>query len=86
MPRAAGPLRRRLSRAAQPAPVAQLDRAPDYESGGQEFESLRARHFFKDLAGAVLGRFRDVTDDPCRRLRRPMLDRLLSPRSPCCPD
>src|SRR5262245_3643105 len=23
------------------APVAQLDRAPDYESGGQEFESLR---------------------------------------------
>lgn len=27
------------------APVAQLDRAPDYESGGQEFESLRVRHF-----------------------------------------
>jgi hypothetical protein len=27
------------------APVAQLDRAPDYESGGWEFESLRARHF-----------------------------------------
>src|SRR5262249_43682258 len=27
------------------APVAQLDRAPDFESGGQEFESLRARHF-----------------------------------------
>src|SRR5665213_4586929 len=26
------------------APVAQLDRAPDYESGGWEFESLRARH------------------------------------------
>ncbi len=26
------------------APVAQLDRAPDYESGGQEFESLRVRH------------------------------------------
>jgi hypothetical protein len=26
-------------------------------------ESLRARHFFKDLAVAVLGRFRDVTDD-----------------------
>ena len=25
------------------APVAQLDRAPDYEFGGQEFESLRAR-------------------------------------------
>ena len=30
--------------AAVSAPVAQLDRAPDYESGGQEFESLRARH------------------------------------------
>jgi hypothetical protein len=30
---------------AKDAPVAQLDRAPDYESGGQEFESLRARHF-----------------------------------------
>src|SRR3954447_20764559 len=28
---------------AKNAPVAQLDRAPDYESGGQEFESLRAR-------------------------------------------
>ena len=25
--------------------VAQLDRASDYESEGQEFESLRARHF-----------------------------------------
>ena len=30
---------------AKNAPVAQLDRAPDYEFGGQEFESLRARHF-----------------------------------------
>ena len=29
------------------APVAQLDRAPDYESGGQEFESLRARQQFQ---------------------------------------
>jgi hypothetical protein len=29
------------------APVAQLDRAPDYESGGQEFESLRARQIFR---------------------------------------
>jgi hypothetical protein len=25
------------------APVAQLDRAPDYESGGRRFESFRAR-------------------------------------------
>ena len=30
---------------AKNAPVAQLDRALDYESRGQEFESLRARHF-----------------------------------------
>ena len=42
------PARRRPARypalpARQCAPVAQLDRAPDYESGGQEFESLRAR-------------------------------------------
>ena len=29
------------------APVAQLDRAPDYESGGQRFESFRARHPFR---------------------------------------
>src|SRR6185295_13664182 len=29
--------------AAESAPVAQLDRAPDYESGGQRFESVRAR-------------------------------------------
>src|ERR1700733_3431047 len=34
----------RLQCLAKNAPVAQLDRAPDYESGGQEFESLRARH------------------------------------------
>lgn len=26
------------------APVAQLDRAPDFESVGRGFESLRARH------------------------------------------
>ena len=31
------------------APVAQLDRAPDYESGGQEFESLRARQHLADF-------------------------------------
>src|ERR1700730_16406960 len=31
-------------RSAKNAPVAQLDRALDYESRGQEFESLRARH------------------------------------------
>ena len=39
--------RGRLSRPlSQCAPVAQLDRAPDYESGGQRFESFRARQLF----------------------------------------
>ncbi len=31
------------------APLAQLDRASDYESEGREFESLRARHLFSHL-------------------------------------
>ena len=30
------------------APVAQLDRVPDYESGGRTFESYRARHTQKE--------------------------------------
>jgi hypothetical protein len=30
------------------APVAQLDRAPGYEPGGREFESLRAHQFCED--------------------------------------
>ena len=34
------------------APLAQLDRAFDYESKGQEFESLRARHFFTGCSSA----------------------------------
>ena len=33
---------------AQHAPVAQLDRAPGYELGGREFESLRARHYSRN--------------------------------------
>ena len=33
------------------APVAQLDRAPDFEFGGQGFESLPAHHYFKGLSG-----------------------------------
>jgi hypothetical protein len=45
-----------LSRAtAGSAPVAQLDRAPDYESGGQRFESFRARHFFQRLSYCRFG-------------------------------
>src|SRR5215218_5842629 len=39
------------------APVAQLDRAPDYESGGQRFESFRARHFPFRAAGMRLALF-----------------------------
>src|SRR5581483_11577470 len=31
------------------APVAQLDRASDYESEGRTFESFRARHFGTEL-------------------------------------
>ncbi len=41
-----GPLRCRFRRKTRPsAPVAQLDRAPDYESGGREFESSPVRHY-----------------------------------------
>ena len=31
------------------APVAQLDRASDFESAGRGFESLRARHFLNGI-------------------------------------
>src|SRR5258707_5791552 len=37
---------RSLEGLAKNAPVAQLDRALDYESRGQEFESLRARQYW----------------------------------------
>jgi hypothetical protein len=42
------------------APLAQLDRALDYESSGQRFESSRARHFTfypSNGCGAAPGRF-----------------------------
>ena len=35
------------------APVAQLDRAPGYEPGGREFESLRAHHYIQLVTVAV---------------------------------
>ena len=38
------------AKADRKAPVAQLERAPDYESGGREFESLRARQYDQRLA------------------------------------
>ncbi len=41
-------LARALTRFRAPAPVAQLDRAPDYESGGLGFESLPVRHLGQD--------------------------------------
>src|ERR1700734_2245999 len=49
---------RNIARPPRKAPVAQLDRAPDYESGGQEFESLRARHptYQIDFASLFPGR------------------------------
>ncbi len=58
------------------APVAQLDRAPDYESGGREFESLRARQQFQyvTLATAVLDRSLE------RRLERRFQVRVRSER------
>ena len=34
------------------APVAQLDRVPDYESGGRTFESYRARQIRKEYKRA----------------------------------
>ncbi len=39
------------------APLAQLDRALDYESKGREFESLRVHHFRREVAqlGRALG-------------------------------
>src|SRR5262249_15865833 len=44
----AGPVS--LGCAASRAPVPQLERASDYGSEGSEFDSLRARQFFKNLA------------------------------------
>ena len=36
------------------APVAQLDRAPDFESVGRRFESCRARQPFRELLSVAL--------------------------------
>ena len=37
-------IRQHISKFAITAPVAQLDRVPDYESGGRGFESSPVRH------------------------------------------
>ena len=42
------------------APVAQLDRAPDFESGGQGFESLPARQQLVDFDSEFLRDFLPV--------------------------
>src|SRR5215470_4512062 len=47
------------------APVAQLDRAPDYGSGGWEFESLRARHSSMDAQHDAMRSA--ATGAPCAR-------------------
>ncbi len=54
------------------APVAQLDRAPDYESGGQGFESLRVYHFQSLVIKGLRGFFckflvKKLPD--CRKMR-----------------
>ena len=43
---------------AKHAPVAQLDRASDYESEGRTFESFRARHFSSFSHLVISRRFR----------------------------
>src|SRR3954468_8081188 len=43
------------------APVAQLDRASDYESEGRTFESFRARHFLLDPVAARIARRRSAS-------------------------
>jgi hypothetical protein len=65
------------------APVAQLDRAPDYESGGQEFESLRVRHSFPYKTGHSC-RSRSAHHETSRRSRlsRMRNHRLRLDRSP----
>ena len=48
-------------------PVAQLDRAPDFESGGWEFESLRGRQRARDAATFAAGRHRRLKTGFTRR-------------------
>ena len=45
------------------APVAQLDRASDYESEGQRFESSRVCHFFQNSLRQLKKRSSSVWDD-----------------------
>jgi hypothetical protein len=53
---------------AKNAPVAQLDRALDYESRGQEFESLRARHLV-NLISSLSRSYSDLMSKASRKHR-----------------
>ena len=67
------------------APVAQLDRAPDYESGGWEFDSLRARHrnqgrsAVKEILGIGAGNCPLATGKSPIETRRAVAERIEEP-------
>ena len=59
-------------------PVAQLDRAPDYESGGRAFESLRVRHYLNvSSVRDIWLSARYLTQSALRRRRRDLIFRVL---------
>ena len=58
-------LKRSLTRRMTRAPVAQLDRAPDFESGGRGFEPLRARHP-RDIPDAISCLTNPILDSDAR--------------------
>ena len=53
------------------APLAQLDRASDYESEGREFESLRARHEHFSRVISPAGRIQEIVTQGCFSLELP---------------
>ena len=64
------------SRTLEDAPVAQLDRVPDYESGGRRFESSRARQILNPFSFMRAGfLFSSLT----RAARALVLDRFKRP-------
>src|ERR1700688_4138477 len=69
--------------AAASAPVAQLDRAPDYESGGREFESLRARQHlapsYRAKNTAILRNLQGAELAPILRLMHSCIGQWLAP-------
>src|SRR4051812_41834307 len=69
---------------AKNAPVAQLDRAPDYESGGQEFESLRARHFGTRLGMVASDSFAEFLQEQLAVLGRITMRRMFGKTGVFC--